>query len=151
MNVEPKNQNDDICIICLESFNTDLESNIVCNVCKCRICTSCNQEYLSYNYNTCPKCRTHLSVFLVNFNNTQEDNSFHGIPQYDNSDFKTSIFYIILFFFLLYLSYLIGVSLTGRGGMSWIFINIFLGAVTISLIIITLLYFFKICFTSCRH
>jgi len=98
---EDDDEDDNTCIICLESINTDIESNIVCNVCKCRICSSCNEEYLSYNYNTCPKCRTHLNVFLVNVNNTQQNNSLYGIPQPDYSQFKKNILASFIFSYVL--------------------------------------------------
>ena len=144
-------ENEDTCIICLESVHSCIESNILCNFCKCMICSSCNEQYLSYNYNKCTICRTNLNVLIVNMNNTQANNTLHGIPQPVHNQLKKNIFGLFLFTLFIYLSYVIGTYISGSTGSSWIFVNIVVGCITISVISIFFLNFVRLCFTLCRR
>ena len=70
---------DDTCIICLDPIDIEIESNILCNNCKCLICSECNYNYrYTYNYQECPKCRRFLSILILNDNNQTTQQLHHN-------------------------------------------------------------------------
>ena len=113
---------DDTCIICLDPIDIEIESNILCNNCKCLICSECNHKYrYTYNYQECPKCRRFLSIVIVNDDNQTTQQLNHN--RYNYNGFILGLGLVTFGV----ISYYTGVAITSYDNIDFIVLNLFIG------------------------